>query len=623
MAIEKKITTAVFEPGSTTANAYGLWQWDYGQVLRIQGLHLPSMVAIHFSLQETGGTALNRVGVTKDGVTDVIIPDSMLENDGATRNYDMFAFVYLTDDTSGQTEYKIKLQVKSRPKPEVFDGGENPNIFHEAVQAVRKSADKAAESEKQAEGWAHGREDLPERAQDNAKYYSDQTAEDRKEVKRLVESVSDIDKQVEKVEELSKQTQGAADKARESEQGASLARKGAEDARAAAEESAEKLSQTDKELIQENVPADGKATGDRIARLSEKMDGLNNVDFYFCSAEEIGEDGLPSVKSPKEKIIYFVPNNESEPNAFNEYIWKGQWEYFGSGSIDLSNYVKFNDFASREKAGIVKINDNAGQVYYSGIVIAAVADVDHALKLHKLKDNEILSKSNLMNSALMPGHIDRISVQSTHQDMTDIYDPTAAYTPDGNVSYKFAGKQPASYDAVKAYVDERQYDWRKEPVLEVEITEETAYLYLTEINGKGFCFSEMACIFELNGIIGDISNARLVFAPKLIKQGSDGIIVANTNGKIGKPQKGCFEIKNYPPIGWHSEYSSNISDTWLGGVQKMERHIPLLDGGDGGRKIFASVDKGITEFTIIPYIGALHPGSKFKIYGRPVKEGTA
>lgn len=75
--------TAIFNPDTTMANAYGLWQWDYGQILRIQGLHLPSMVAIHFSLQETGGTALNRVGVTKDGVTDVIIPDSMLENDGA------------------------------------------------------------------------------------------------------------------------------------------------------------------------------------------------------------------------------------------------------------------------------------------------------------------------------------------------------------------------------------------------------------------------------------------------------------------------------------------------------------------------------------------------------------
>ena len=133
MAIEKKITTAVFEPGSTTANVYGLWQYDYGQVLRIQGLHLPSMVEIHFSLQETGGTSVIRVGVTKDGVTDVIIPDSMLENDGATSDYDIFAFVYLTDATSGQTEYKIKLRVKSRPEPEVPGGGEDPDIFHEAV----------------------------------------------------------------------------------------------------------------------------------------------------------------------------------------------------------------------------------------------------------------------------------------------------------------------------------------------------------------------------------------------------------------------------------------------------------------------------------------------------------
>lgn len=237
-----KITTAVFEPGSTTANVYGLWQYDYGQTLRIQGLNLPSAVEIHFSLQETGGTALNRVGVTKDGVTDVIIPDSMLENDDATRNYDMFAFVYLTDDTSGQTEYKIKLQVKSRPKPEVPGGGENPDIFHEAVQAVQRSADKAAESEKQAEGWAHGREDLPERAEDNAKYYSDQTAADakktgtdRKEVERLVESVSGIDQQVQKVEDLTKQAQTSATNAALSEQAAKAAETNAQTAQAGAE----------------------------------------------------------------------------------------------------------------------------------------------------------------------------------------------------------------------------------------------------------------------------------------------------------------------------------------------------------------------------------------------------
>lgn len=276
--------TAIFNPDTTMANAYGLWQYDYGQTLRIQGLNLPSAVEIHFSLQENGGTALNRVGVTKDGVTDVIIPDSMLENDGADRTYDMFAFVYLTDATSGQTEYKIKMQVKSRPKPEVFGGGENPNIFHEAVQAVKKSADKAAESEKQAEGWAHGREDLPERAQDNAKYYSDQTAADakktgtdRKEVERLVESLSGIDEQVVKVENLTKQAQTSATNAALSEQAAKTAETNAQTAQAGAE-----TAEGNAELAERNAKVSEQAV-EKAKQLVTQMgqdvlDNKNHVD---------------------------------------------------------------------------------------------------------------------------------------------------------------------------------------------------------------------------------------------------------------------------------------------------------------------------------------------------------
>ena len=284
MAIEKKITTAVFEPGSTTANVYGLWQYDYGQTLRIQGLNLPSAVEIHFSLQETGGTSVSRVGVTKDGVTDVIIPDSMLENDGADRTYGMFAFVYLTDATSGQTEYKIKLQVKSRPKPEAPGGGENPNIFHEAVQAVRKSADKAAESEKQAEGWVHGREDLPERAQDNARYYAGQaaadakkTGADRAEVERLVDSVSGIDEQVVKVENLTKQAQTSATNAALSERTAKTAETNAQTAQAGAE-----TAEGNAELAERNAKASERAV-EKAKQLitqmgQEVLDNKNHVD---------------------------------------------------------------------------------------------------------------------------------------------------------------------------------------------------------------------------------------------------------------------------------------------------------------------------------------------------------
>lgn len=73
--MENKINIACFKEGSRTAEVKGIWQWDYGQILRIQGLNLPTAVEIHFSLDEHGGEAVRRIGVTKDGVTDVPIPD--------------------------------------------------------------------------------------------------------------------------------------------------------------------------------------------------------------------------------------------------------------------------------------------------------------------------------------------------------------------------------------------------------------------------------------------------------------------------------------------------------------------------------------------------------------------
>lgn len=186
----------------------GLWQWDYGQVLRIQGLNLPKAVEIHFSLQESGGEAKKRVGFTKDGATDVVIPESMLENEEPLGNYDIFAFIYLTDDTSGQTEYKICMPVKARPKPEAFDKPEDGEIFREAIKAVNNAADRAEESEKQAEGWAHGREDMPDREEDNAMYYAEKAAQTAMEIPGQVEDAkAEIDQYVQgKEEELKGET---------------------------------------------------------------------------------------------------------------------------------------------------------------------------------------------------------------------------------------------------------------------------------------------------------------------------------------------------------------------------------------------------------------------------------
>lgn len=164
------ILTAVFED-DRYCRVSGAWQYDYGQILRIQGLNLPKAVEIHFSLTEKSGESITRIGTTKDGATDVLIPDSMLEKE-TNQNYSMYAFIYLSDVTSGNTEYRIAIMVNTRPKPEIPGPPEEPEIFRETIEAVNQAADRSEKARDQAEAWAHGRGDHPEQKEDNAKYYA-------------------------------------------------------------------------------------------------------------------------------------------------------------------------------------------------------------------------------------------------------------------------------------------------------------------------------------------------------------------------------------------------------------------------------------------------------------------
>lgn len=142
--------TAVFTENNDYAQVYGVWQWDYGQELRIQGLNLPAAVEIHFALQETGGEAVTRVGVTQDGITTVPIPDSMLEGAGNSKDYQIYAWVYLADQVSGETIKRIKIQVRARPMPETFEAPEDGEIFRQAIEAVNEAAKRAEDAGKEA-----------------------------------------------------------------------------------------------------------------------------------------------------------------------------------------------------------------------------------------------------------------------------------------------------------------------------------------------------------------------------------------------------------------------------------------------------------------------------------------
>lgn len=271
----------------------GLWQWDYGQVLRIQGLNLPKAVEIHFSLQESGGEAKKRVGFTKDGVTDVVIPESMLENEEAIDDYNAYAFVYLTDDASGQTEYKICMPVKARPKPEAFDKPEDGEIFREAIKAVNDAADRAEESERQIGEYA-----------EQTKADAIKTGEDRTAIAEMVESVSGIGEQVQAVKEYKDQAQTAATNALLSEQKSNEAKEAALQAQAGAETAEGKAEQHALEAAEDKVEVERLATQVRQDKSSveQTVQGFGNT----------AQQAVENVNTAKTQAVEAVNTTKSD-----------------------------------------------------------------------------------------------------------------------------------------------------------------------------------------------------------------------------------------------------------------------------------------------------------------------
>lgn len=224
---EYKNVNVTFDKSRIT-RVYGLHQYDYGQILRVYGLELPEYVTVDFSLKDNSGQTETRMGKSADGCMKVQIPNELLKNGNTSADYYMiYAYIYVTDETSGNTVYKVILQVRTRPKPsEIGTDPEEKKILDEAVNAVNAAAgraetaesnakeyaadakkasseasesaenakndrktveklktefDTAAESvlktasdaRDEAESWAHGRAGYPDRDKDNAMYYSE------------------------------------------------------------------------------------------------------------------------------------------------------------------------------------------------------------------------------------------------------------------------------------------------------------------------------------------------------------------------------------------------------------------------------------------------------------------
>lgn len=264
--------TAIIDAGQHYCQAVSdLWQWDYGQTLRIQGVKLPAAVEVQFSTTERIGETVTRIGVTQEGVTEVPIPDTLLEGSGTTQDYTIYAFVYIENGDSGKTEYRVSMKVRARPKPEAHATPEEGELFRQAIVAVAESADRAESARKSAETSADEAKTAKENAETAAKVaeaFKTEAETARSEAVRAATESTD-----------------AKDSAEKSRAAAEKAKQDAEAAKAAAEESAEKA-ETAKEEIQESADQIQK-NATEIDSLKEDLDNVNEtlLDSIFVESK--------------------------------------------------------------------------------------------------------------------------------------------------------------------------------------------------------------------------------------------------------------------------------------------------------------------------------------------------
>ena len=222
----------------------------------------------------------------------------MLENEEATDDYNAYAFVYLTDETSGQTEYKICMPVKARPKPEAFDKPEDGEIFREAITAVRESAERAESAEQKAAQHA-----------EQTKADAIKTGEDRTAIAEMVDSVSGISEQVQIVKDYKEQAQTAATNALLSEQASEQAKESALQAQGRTETVADEVEQHALEVAGDKSEVERLATQVRQDKSSveQMVQGFGNTaQQAIQSVQSAGTQAVEEVNATKSDAVKAV-----------------------------------------------------------------------------------------------------------------------------------------------------------------------------------------------------------------------------------------------------------------------------------------------------------------------------
>lgn len=344
---------------SRYASTLGVWQYDYGQVLRITGPELPPAVEVQFSLDEKSGETLSRVGTTVDGVTEVKIPDELLTH-SATSNYRIYAYIYLTDETSGKTKYEITIPVRARSKPTspTEDPETDPDLFRETVVAVNASAERAENAASSAmESAASADETLEE-----IKRVTDGISENIENANAMKSELSDT---INSAEEKKKELVASTEEAGETKMELDSSISSAGEKRLALDTTVEQANEVDASLkeqigsaeqIQANVEQIGKNT-QAISSLNEDLEEVKDKKITKFYASNQGETHLADSDNGKiqDMIIY---GRSSQFTTTGKNLLK--YPYIETTKTSLG--ITFTD----NKDGSINVSGTAtGTAYYN------------------------------------------------------------------------------------------------------------------------------------------------------------------------------------------------------------------------------------------------------------------
>lgn len=96
-----------------------IYQYNSGQVLQVEGLAFTNSTEFHLAIHGND-TASIITGTIANNIAKITIPEVLMINDFCTCNYRIDVFVYVIDNDSGYTKYKIIIPVKSRPRPKDY-----------------------------------------------------------------------------------------------------------------------------------------------------------------------------------------------------------------------------------------------------------------------------------------------------------------------------------------------------------------------------------------------------------------------------------------------------------------------------------------------------------------------